>query len=322
MNEKPYEVKNTQPAVMTDKGPYDTPRNKSKDGRYTADKQRGYNLEQQAPETDPEHQLKQHDVTDTEEEINARVYEPLFVQVVEKVFMPMMKMVNSKDPNRVPFLMKTNEWYDKKLGIDFVFGTKNSEGKANLGYVQTDLKVVDTFGKNNEAYANPSVPINLYKFYPKNNIWEDNSALNKKHINNFYTFLFPKSSRTKEQIKEYINFDPNIEEVKMIHVPKETLDTFVNDKILGNKEIAALIDAFKKGDMKTIVNHPRVTRPATGEPGIFIIPVPAMNEKFDISLFLNTREDGYKEIRAFIPNSKFKMRTISLKKEVNPFDKR
>lgn len=306
-----HEIKNTAPAVMTDKGPYDTPRAKSADGRYTAGG-KGYNLEKQAddaPGTDKKW-LATNRPNAFEAALDENIYTPLFTRLIEKFFMPMHIMVNKNNPNHVPFIMRTNQYYDKKLGIDFVFGSKNAEGFVNQPLIKTDLKVIDTFGKPDE-YKSPSVTLNLFKRNGDNENWENGSFLNKHHLNNFYTYICPQSSVSKkDMLKTFKNesfiINPHISEAKMIHIQKKTLDTYFQDKIMSSQGYQEALEVLQDKDAENKAS----------------IDFPVPGETFRVTMFLIVDKNGNRSIRMSLPYEAFEKKRIKadIVKTV-PFDK-
>lgn len=283
---------------MTNRGPYDTLRDKSADGKYTAGS-KGYNFETQddeAPGTNEEWMKKHKDhyknrPLESEGALEDRIYSPLFQKVAEKIFLGFHILRNRNgDSNHVPFLMKANAYYDRRLGIDFIFGAKDDSGRVKEPVITTDLKVVDTFGENNANSENPDISLNLWKITPDGRVLPG-SFMNKNHMNKFFTYLCPISTRSKYEIMTNgLGYDDaGITGVNMIHVASDDLHTFVQDRIMSNDRFNQVVELFKS-DPKRYARKDQA------------VEIPVLGSKF------KAKDEDVWHIRTSLPFSTFERR--------------
>lgn len=330
-NDETREIKNTAPAVMTDAGPRGTTRKKSKDGRYTAS-------EQEVEYTDGR-QVQHHERTrsnaNNEKIMNDNVYEPLFVRTMEQTLV--RDLLKIKNPDQEPYLIKSNSWNDEKLGIDFQLGLRSHDENGvaifdDNNMYDIDLKVMDTFGKEND-YKAPRVSLNLWKCYPGKS-WEEGSYLNRKHANNFFYYVMPKSDLRKKEIANNIKrqegYNPlqDISEAKTILVSKFNLKSYVSSRLLSNSNIQDVITMFKMSDIQNLrkpehnplFNYMKEEKETTSF--TFDIPVPGETFKARLALRTDMNEKGevYREIRLLLPDVAFGKNGIHAKKSLIRFN--
>lgn len=316
------EIKNRQPAVMTDAGPRGSTRKKSKDGRYTAD------IEVEEEYQDPKRQLSEgaRKATEVSRKKGEKLIEeaitlPLFANnFYQKFLFPVLQ--HKAQPGEEPYIIKSNDYNDIRLGIDIQIGLRaHGEGFNVFNSKQireVDLKTINSFGDEG-AYEEPKIPFNLYKYdyNPKTKSleWSNGAYMNKNHINDTYCFIVPHCAERRKDIVAKLQQDPNynpvIDKAKYMWVSKSKLKEYTHNRILNNENVQLLMDAFKNNEIQQVIKNPNRnpffndTRAEEDSPLSFHIQIPIPGEDFTAELQLQTSNDGTKQIRLHIPSKMF-----------------
>ena len=322
MEKRDYELKNTAPVEMTDKGPRGTTRYKSKDGRYTA----GVTVEVEDQYTDSERRkIRNRFDTDTGN-FDKLISDKLFANVWRMLVFPMFN--KNLLPGEEVFFIKSNDYNDLELGIDYQFGVRGRDENGNRTFrkvVDLDLKTVTSVMGNKESYKNNSVFISLYytKKDDKSNEWVPGPFNNEEHQNTHFGFLIPDCNESAESVTEKIRQNPDyvpvIPHAKLIIARSEKLQQYVGNRITNNEDVQNLINTFKSNDAEAIDKfftdkenplheyiHP------TRAPGCYDLKIPVPGENFLATIIFKTRKkDGGRNITLKLPNEPFKDGRIS-----------
>ena len=317
MENKNYEIKNTAPVEMTDKGPRGTTRYKSKDGRYTA----GVTVEVEDQYTDPEKQVKNTFDTDTGY-FDKLISDKLFANVWRLLVFPTFN--KQLLPGEEVFFIKSNDYNDLELGIDYQFGIRGRDENGERIFRKVtylDLKTVTSVMGSHSAYEKNSVFISLYytKKDDKANEWVPGPFNNKKHQNTHFGFLVPDCNESAQTVTEKLRRNPDyipfIPHAKLILARSEKLQQYVGDRITNNKDVQNLINKFKSNDAEAIDKfftdkanplHEYI-HPVSGKPGNYDLKIPVPGENFSATIIFKTRKtDGGRNITLKLPNEPFK----------------
>lgn len=259
MNEKDYktvysteEVKNTAPAVMSDRGPRNTTRWKSKDGKYTA----GQTVEQEDEYKDEHRSLIKGFNTliggnDDTGLLDKAISDKLFRATIGDVFVQLLK--KDLQPDEEVFFINSNKYNDIQLGIDYQIGIRTKDRKGFRKINDIDLKTITASLGNNSVFKNPEISLNLYQTrVDKQGIikgWGTGSFLNENHQNSHYAFIVPQCSESSQSIilrlKQDPNYRPTIYHAKTYSVKRDRLQQYVGERILANENLKTLFEAYK-----------------------------------------------------------------------------
>lgn len=293
-----YEVKNTQPIVMQDKGPMGSTRWKSKDGRYTAG--RTLEKEDENPSYNP-NKNKSSNYKSDNKLFDDRISDRLFRYVcAQLLYIPDLKQ--ELQPGEEIFLINSNAYHDEVHGIDYQIGIRNKDRSQFRKVITVDLKTVKgALGsgyKQDKFYDQPSVFLDLYKKDGINDMWKPGGFLNENHRNSHYCFIVPKSEMTNEVITQKLNqepaFLPDIDSVRMISCKRDTLQRYVNSRILQNEKVMQLCEDFKNGKA----------------PEHSVVSIPVAGEDFSVELHFVDEGNGKQQIRLNFPCTPFFRKTI------------
>lgn len=232
-NNNNKELKNTAPAVMTDTGPHNSTRYKSKDGRYTANP----NYDQgQEPAQNPNQRSNAHKHSDFNKNtswFDARISEPCFDTLVKKTGLFSM-FSNDLKKGQISVFTKSTGYEDRVLGIDYFLGNASDQNQFLIDEPdidRIDLKTITKgLGGKRDFFDHPRVSVTILKSHE--DIYKpEPEDLMSKHQNNVFAFQVLYSSKAKE----YIQNPNDIEEAKLYYVKKAALSEYMNKNALMNK---------------------------------------------------------------------------------------
>lgn len=323
-----YNIKNTQPAVMKDNGPYGTQRVKSKDGKYTANPNAGPEAE---PEKDPFPELGMVKTTagfDRESlMLDKKISTKLLINTVQEDFLDLYR--NDAEEGQQTIFMPSTEFEDIKLGIDFFIGNAGQDHQLLINEPEVEMFDLKTLFKglgNHNFFEHPDITLTLTKMFERDNyspknIFENNS--NKR--NTHYMFQIPYSD------KRHIESIEDISEAKYYYVEKEGLKNFVKQTVMPiHDDLLPLLSNNDFASMEMLVKQKYKGT---------MIPIPRTNNRYQIRIPLSASDPNYfiafelgelqekdtgrinKEIRLMFPTALFNM-DKNLKTSVLKFRKK
>lgn len=323
MSEKPYEIKNTDPAVREDKGPRGTTRWKSENGQYTA----GKTFEQEEEYTDKERRLR-HTSRFMDEEsdttlIDKTVSDKLFKNTIGLVTINALK--KSAEPDEEVFLINSNKWNDYQLGIDYQIGLRTKDRTAFSRIQNVDSKMVVSSLGNDKKYKYSEIKLDLYQTRVNDSGiiagWGPGSFLNENHQNTHFSFLIPQCDESVESIVTKLKQDPDympvITHAKGILVKKDKLQQYVQERILNNENLNALFEAYKsfKGDefFTDPEQNPLYNQTKKLDDQNYVVKIPIPGEDFGCKIYFTSIVNNGRDqmsIRIKLPTTPFERKTI------------
>lgn len=315
------EIKNTDPAVMEDKGPRGTTRWKSENGRYTA-----------AKTVEQEDEYKDHralkDISrfvgsEDTHILDKTVSDKLFRNTVGIAIVNMFKRHTTE--NEEVFFINSNRWNDIQLGIDYQVGIRTKDRTAFKNVMDIDLKTATGCLGSRKRYQNSEIKLDLYQTRVDDNgiikNWGEGNFLNEHHQNTHFAFMIPQSNESAESIIANLKQDPNylpvIPHAKAILVKRDQIQKYVQERILNNDSLNTLIDAYKSFKGDEFFDNPD-TNPLFAQTKVFgdnnyVVTMPVPGEDFNCKVyFTNIMNTGRQQmsIRIKLPTTPFERGTI------------
>lgn len=308
------QVKNTEPAVMTDSGPYGSSRVKSKDGRYTANPNA-------AQKQDPgkgadSFSANKTNYSDKDTNFDTKIATPLFATAINERLLPIFSANREKGQKTV--FTQSTEYEDNVLGIDYFLG--NAGQNENLidepDVDKIDLKTIKSGIGHRDFFDHPKITLTLKKMHVRNN--GKITDMIKKHINTHFAFQVLYSDKN---IKDVSSAD-DITEAKLYYTEKPALVKYLNDSITIENDVSTI---FARRDLTSLEIKNQLSELATKNGYEFneaydkfhhekIYQI--LNSKDGTGLRLHEESSGDRQVRvvfptkAFIDNPKLKKATI------------